>query len=166
MGASCCAQEKMDSETAMALYMNAGASGTEMEQLHGIARQHRNSQKRPTRNIREDARRWKLMQTLWSDSVQWQITEKTKTYAQPCPRGIHPRGSASVEVVATFQGGDFEQSELDAVAQDPLFVSKLLDQTGLDLYDNHRFALHCVPSNTESVMYSIHAECACSHEKT
>ena len=165
MGACCCTQEEIDSEASFRLCMETGRSDTEAERLHGIVRQHAHSQTRPTRNLARDARRLHMMNMLCTDSVQWQLAEKEKTYARPCPADIHAaRGSVTVDVVATFPGEDFQQDELDDVAADPLFASKLLYQTGLDTYEWHTIGLLCVLSNADSLMFSVQANCSCAQK--
>ena len=162
MGGACCKEEKTHNDAVFRLYMDAGDGNGETEQLHGIVRQHVHSQQRPVRDTARDARRCHMMNLLCSDSVQWQLAEKSKTYAKPCLGGIHAtRGSVAVDVIATFTGQDFRQDELDELAGDPLFVQKLVHQTGLDLYEHCSVSLSCVPSNADSLMFSVQANCTC-----
>lgn len=96
---------------------------------------------------------------LCADSVQWHLAETNKRRATPCD--VHRHGELRADVVTRFPDETFDQHTLNELASDYMFVRKLLDNTGLELYEHQKVTLIVVPDNPGSLLYSVHVHCSC-----
>lgn len=120
----------------------------------------------PTGPSDEEQRHFALHYLLCTDSVQSLMWMKNKTLARPCATQKHGlNGSVSFDLLCTFVGQDFTQTELDALGEDTLFVDALFAHTGLDTYRHKHLRLYTVPNKPESILYDVRCLCECDADE-